>query len=182
MARPHRRGHEALFAHEEEPLPAIAAEDATDEVTTEPTPESIEIPVFPCSSQLTKISSEWAIVRHTDIKTSAMFSLDRHQLIELGLSVRMIGQQVREPGLPLGCQGCLYRLHLYGSRRNELVSSGIQSPFDLRVRLAAPEQVGDLMTQVFPRIGHRRSDQRSARGLCQGGEGHRVHRVSFSSD
>ena len=97
MARPHRRGHEALFAHEEEPLPAIAAEDATDEVTAEPTPESIEIPVFPCSSQLTKISSEWAIVRHTDIKTSAMFSLDRHQLIELGSAMLKCGQSMPSP-------------------------------------------------------------------------------------
>ena len=71
--------------------------DSTDEVTTEPTEESISIPVFPCSSQLTKISSEWAVIRHTDIKMSAMFTLDRSQLIELGSAMLKCGQSMPSP-------------------------------------------------------------------------------------
>ena len=111
MARKPQRGHRALFPHQQEPreaeaqpvdddgnlIPTPDAPDSSAEVTTEPTEESIEIPVFPCSSQLTKISSEWAIVRHTDIKTSAMFSLDRHQLIELGSAMLKCGQSMPSP-------------------------------------------------------------------------------------
>lgn len=94
MMGKHRRGHEALFAHKDEPAPAIAAEDATAEVTPEPTEESIQIPVYPCAAQLTKISEEWAIVRLTDIKLSAMFSLERGQLIELGSAMLKCGNSM----------------------------------------------------------------------------------------
>ena len=85
----HRRGHEALFAHKDEPAPAIAAEDATAEVTDQPPveDETVQVPIFPTAAQLTKISEIWSIVRFTDIKCSAMFSLDRGQLLELGAAM-----------------------------------------------------------------------------------------------
>jgi hypothetical protein len=85
----HRRGHEALFAHKDEPAPAIAAEDATAEVTDQPPveDETVQVPIFPTAAQLTKVSDDWAIVRFTDIKCSAMFSVDRTQLLELGAAM-----------------------------------------------------------------------------------------------
>ena len=96
MARRQQRGREALFSAEAT-TEELGELDSTEEVTTEPTEESISIPVFPCSSQLTKISSEWAVIRHTDIKMSAMFTLDRSQLIELGSAMLKCGQSMPSP-------------------------------------------------------------------------------------
>jgi hypothetical protein len=102
MARRARADRDRLFPQPTEPVEEPVAEtlgelDSTEEVTTEPTEESISIPVYPCSSQLTKISDDWAIVRHTDLKMSAMFSLDRHQLIELGSAMLKCGQSMPSP-------------------------------------------------------------------------------------
>ena len=91
MRKPHP-DREALFpAKTEPPL------DSSDEVKAEPTPERTEIPVYPCAIQLTKISEEWAIMRATDIKVSAMFSLERSQLIELGAAFLKCGNSMPSP-------------------------------------------------------------------------------------
>ena len=98
MAR-HRHDRNALFPNQQEP-PEEQGDvplDSTAEVTTEPAPESIEIPVYPASIQLTKIIEDWAILRGADIKVSAMFSLDRHQLIELGSAMLKCGQSMPSP-------------------------------------------------------------------------------------
>ena len=101
MARRPHKDRAALFPVKDlelEPEESTLGElDSTDEVTTEPTEESISIPVFPCSTQLTKLSSEWAAIRHTDIKMSAMFTLDRSQLIELGSAMLKCGQSMPSP-------------------------------------------------------------------------------------
>ena len=94
MARKPHPDREALFpAKTEPPL------DSSDEVTTEPPveDEAIQIPVYPTAAQLTKISEDWAIVRFTDIKVSAMFSLDRGQLIELGSAMLKCGNSMPSP-------------------------------------------------------------------------------------
>ena len=102
MARRARADRDRLFPQPTEPVEEPVAEtlgelDSTEEVTTEPTEDSISIPVFPCSTQLTKLSSEWAAIRHTDIKMSAMFTLDRSQLIELGSAMLKCGQSMPSP-------------------------------------------------------------------------------------
>jgi hypothetical protein len=94
MTRKPHPDREALFpAKTEPPL------DSSEEVTTEPPveDETVQIPIFPTAAQLTKVSGEWAIVRMTDIKCSAMFSLDRAQCIELGSALLKCANSMPSP-------------------------------------------------------------------------------------
>ncbi len=87
--------------------------------------------------------------------------LDQHGQLRPGVGV--ICQQVLESHRPLMRQISPYALQLGGSGSVELLARRVELPLRPRVRLAAAEQPGDLLSHVLPRVSYCNSHQRVAR-------------------